>query len=269
MSRVVFFTNPWASAQIRGNQIAALLDNAVVNPDSVQEGDICIFVKSYPDAKVAATVAKCYLDVVDSVAALNYAKDEPRVSVIAISTTAHDYVSKYLQRDDIILIPEHHCNFKNELRDRENVTRVGFCGYRDNFHLPFEDVSSALASIGMEFVYETEVEDRLKVCDFYKSIDIQLCFRKIPILRAGLKNPLKLANAGSFRIPTVAYPEMSYVTEWDGAFARVNDLAQIVRTVKVLKESTAAYDNLADSALKKSQEYHIDKIIPLYRSLVA
>lgn len=266
--RIVFYTNPWASAKIRGEQIAARFENALVNPEYVQDGDVCVFVKCCPNDRLIETVDKCYLDIVDSVAALNYAKTNPVVSVIAIGVTAHSYISNYLQRSDIILIPEHHCNFKNELRDRKVVSRVGFCGYPENFHLQFGAVSAALATIDVEFVYETQVEDRLNICTFYKSIDVQLCFRKSDSDVARLKNPLKLANAGSFRIPTISYPEVSYVAEWAGAFAKVTDLDQIVRAVKVLKESEAAYDNLADAALKKSKEYHIDKVIPLYKELL-
>ncbi len=273
--RIVFFTNPWASAKIRGEQIAARLENSLVvtqddyaaSPTNVCKDDVCVFVKCSPDQGLADMAKQCYVDVVDSTAALSHITDLCNVKVIAIGVTSHKYISEYLGRDDIILIPEHHCNFKNELRDRPKVERVGFCGYTDNFHLPFGEVSNALASIDVEFVYETQVEDRQNVCSFYKYIDVQLCFRK-SASNAMLKNPLKLANAGSFRIPTIAYPEPSYVAEWDGAFAKVDDLAQIVRTVKILKESTAAYDNLADAALKKAQEYHIDKIIPLYKGLL-
>ncbi len=266
--RIVFFTNPWASAKIRGDQIAARFENAVVNPPDIRIGDVCVFVKCCPDSNVVNVADKCYLDIVDSWALMETAKEHPELGIISIGVTAHNYLREQLQRDDIILIPEHHCNFKNELRDRNRVTRVGFCGYTENFHLSFGEVSQALADIDIEFVSETQIEDRINICSFYKSIDVQLCFRNNDSEASRLKNPLKLANAGSFRIPTISYPEVSYVAEWAGAFARVTDLDQIVRGVKVLRDSEAAYDNLADAALKKSKEYHIDKVIPLYKEIL-
>ncbi|KKL03735.1 hypothetical protein LCGC14_2623170, partial [marine sediment metagenome] len=57
-------------------------------------------------------------------------------------------------------------------------------------------------------VCETDKFTREDVCEFYKTIDIQIAFRtpgkevRPPIFR----NPLKVFNAGSFKIPTVAYP---------------------------------------------------------------
>ncbi len=85
---------------------------------------------------------------------------------------------------------------------------------------------------------------------------------------AKLKNPLKLANAGSFGIPTVAYPEPNYVAEWDGCFAKATNLDQIVRAVSVLMSSKVAYENLSGLAYEKSKEYHINKILPLYKELM-
>ena len=130
-------------------------------------------------------------------------------------------------------------------------------------------VGRALASIGAKFIYNINPEDRNVCCRFYASIDISLSFRcqMDPIL-AKLKNPLKLANAGSFGIPTVAYPELNYVAEWDGCFAKAENLDQIVRAVKVLMESKAAYENLSGLAYEKSKEYHIKKILPLYKELL-
>jgi len=271
--RYVFFTNPWASAKIRGEQVAARLENAVVNPKHIHCDDMLICVKCCPNKEIADYVSSYYLDIVDSVALAERAKDMPHIGVIAIGVTAHRYLTKLLGRDDIILIPEHHCNFKNEVRDRPKVERVGFCGYTENFHLQFGAVSTALASIDVEFVTETQMEDRVNVCNFYKSIDVQLCFRKPGAMYASqfepaLKNPLKLANAGSFKIPTIAYPEMSYVAEWDGCFIRAENLDQIVSRVKILKGSEAAYESIAETAYAKAQEYHIDKIIPLYKELI-
>ena len=287
--RMVFITNPWASAMIRGEQIAARLLDAVVYQhtnvasENVRRDDVCIFVKSFPgcgwpEMIKQVKVGKCYLDIVDSSIALENAcgKGETDVArhmdlgIIAIGKLSYEYISNYLNRDDIILIPEHHCNFEDVVRDASrDVLKVGFCGYQENFHLDPVVVGRALADIGVKFIYHINPEDRNVCCRFYGSIDISLSFRdQISPDMANLKNPLKLANAGSFGIPTVAYPEPNYVAEWDGCFAKVENLEQIVRTVRILKDSKAAYENLSGLAYEKSKEYHIKKILPLYEELL-
>ncbi len=281
--RMVFITNPWASAMIRGEQIAARLLNAVVYQhtsiasENVRKDDICIFVKSFPgrgwpELIKKVKVKKCYLDIVDSIVALENArgKDDIDLGIIALGKLSHEYISKYLNRDDIILIPEHHCNFEDVVRDASrDVLKVGFCGYQENFHLDPVVVGRALADIGVKFIYNINPEDRNVCCRFYGSIDINLSFRcQISPDMASLKNPLKLANAGSFGVPTVAYPEPNYVAEWDGCFAKVENLEQVVRAVGILKDSKAAYENLSGLAYEKSKEYHIKKILPLYEELL-
>lgn len=265
--RRVFIGNPWPSTDIRGHQIADRLENAVVDPGNVFPDDIYIFIKSYPEAELIDYLGKCYVDVVDNIPAAKNCS--PDVGVIAIGKTAHGYISKLLDRDDVLLIPEHHCNFDREVRESRDVLRVGYCGIEDCFHLNVKDVTEALANIGMEFVCNFKVKDRMCVVDFYMSIDIHLTFREDAKMSApSLKNPLKLANAGSFNIPTVGFPEQNYIDEWDGCFAKVRSLDEVVRAVKVLKESEAAYENLAGLGFEKAKEYHIDKIIPLYEELV-
>lgn len=287
--RMVFITNPWASAIIRGEQIAARMLDAVVYQwtdvasEHVKKDDVCIFVKSFPgcgwpELIKAAKVKKCYLDIVDSsVALLNVSgKGETDIAsrmdlgIIALGKLAHEYISKYLNRDDVILIPEHHCNFEDTVRDKSrDVFKVGFCGYKENFHLDPVLVGRALNEIGAKFIYNINPEDRNVCCRFYASIDINLSFRRnVDLDVASLKNPLKLANAGSFGIPTIAYPEPSYVAEWDGCFAKVENLDQIVKAVQVLKDSEAAYENLSGLAFEKAKEYHISKILPLYKELL-
>lgn len=265
--RMVFITNPWPSSSIRGRQIAERIDYAVVDPDDTYSSDVFIFIKVHPPQSILDFAKKCYLDVVDNVPA---AKECPPSSgVIAIGKTAQGYISKILNRDDVILIPEHHCNFDREVRSREEVKRVGYCGLRGAFHLDLKEITDALASIGMEFVYNFHVKSRMCVVDFYKSIDIHLTFRRdARTYEPLLKNPLKLVNAGSFNIPSIGYPEQNYVDEWDGCFAKAYSLDDVVKKVKILKGSSAAYDHLSGVAHEKAKEYHIDKIIPLYKELV-
>ena len=288
--RMVFITNPWASAMIRGEQIAARLVGAVVHQytnkasECVRKDDVCIFVKSFPaqgwpELVKVAQVKKCYIDIVDSLPALRNVRGEGEVDtarhmdlgIISLGKSSHEYISEYLDRDDVILIPEHHCNFENAVRDKNrDVFKVGFCGYEENFHLDPVVVGRALSSIGAKFIYNITPNNRNACCRFYSSIDINLSFRvqSDPVM-AKMKNPLKLANAGSFGVPTIAYPELSYVAEWDGCFAKTENLDQIVKAVSVLKSSKAAYENLSSLAYEKAKEYHIARILPLYKELLA
>jgi hypothetical protein len=82
-----------------------------------------------------------------------------------------------------------------------------------------------------------------------------------------LKNPLKLANAGSFGIPTVSYPEMSYMDEFAGAFKAVVHPCEIVPAIVELATDRSYYSALADAARRFSVVYHISNILPLYEEL--
>ena len=71
-----------------------------------------------------------------------------------------------------------------------------------------------------------------------------------------LKNPLKIVNAMSLGIPTIAYPEMAY-KEIEGYYTRCNKIEDLITKPK--------YDKKA--LIEKAEEYHIDNISKLYRGL--
>ena len=258
-----FYRYSSPSGKIRGKQVAKYL-GAKQNPVDGYENDTCIYVKCIPPEDFPE---HSFIDVVDSKRLVNWAIEHPQIGVIAISKTARTYLMQKLKRDDIHLIPEHHCNFKHILRTRKDVTTVGYMGARTGSEFP-EDIKERFAEIGLDFKYTRKYKTRGDVVAFYNSIDIQVMdkyMRHKAIVR--LKNPLKLANAGSFGIPSVAYPEINFIEEFKDCFVEAETIDEMLLQCEILKNNGEFYKKMSDKALSKSQEYHISKIAPLYYEL--
>ncbi len=268
ISNVVFITNPWSSSYIRGYQIAERL-GARCNPkEKVPMDSTFVFVKAVPDKELK----NMYIDVVDAYKVLDVIGDYPNTKLIAIS----DIAAKYMRNrcnNEITVIPEHHCNFENILRCRTEVTTVGFIGYAANLVIDVNRMKQLLADIGLDFIwrFEDSFDSRDDVCNFYKSIDIQLTFRPKfpkPDCPPELKNALKLSNAGSFKIPTVACSESSYLEEYPNCFLVADTVNEVIERCKILKNDRYIYVTLTNKCHKLAQDKHIDKIIPLYKELL-
>jgi hypothetical protein len=263
-----FFTNPWASSQTRGYQIAERINGTVV-PVVVTDDSVNICIKCLP-ADGFLDKHKVYIDVVDGYGLIPWLKAHPTIGVIAISNVAKVYLEQQLGRKDIVLIPEQHCNFecyRKPLPEKPKV--LGYIGYKENLHLDVDCIRRAIEPLGMTFETCFEFPTRESVCEFYKRIDIQLCFRVdysplCPVPE--LKNPLKLANAGSFGIPTIAWPELSYEDEFGNCFMPAYSLRDIFQWCSVLKEG-AAYGIRSDFAYDCSKRYDISRITELYKQL--
>lgn len=267
-----FISNTWGSGDIRGKQIAAYLN--VPCDVKAEVGDIFVAVKSEVlDAELARGLVKSlWIDVVDGYGLIDFLNEHPWTKAIAISGMAYEFIRNRVE-NEMVIIPEHHCNFNNETRpeDRE-VHVVGAACYPGNFDLDPTEVRNALASIGMDFQIKTEFNGKQEVIDFYKNMDIQLCFRKFRGIEnrepPELKNPLKLENAGSFKLATVSYPEPNFIKEFgDGAFLPARNLSEIVEQCRKLKENKILYQAVSGWAHMKAKEFHISKIAPLYLKL--
>jgi hypothetical protein len=247
------------------------------NPTTGFENDICIYVKIIPPENHPQ---HSYSDVDDSPKAAEHLKTHPELGVIAISETAKDYLSKFLNRNDVVFIPHQHCNFERRLRPDRPVKTVGIIGSKITaFQYPVEQFRKELAKMGLELKFEQDYwntykstpdrEMRLNVADFYYSIDIQVGYRPRVIFRgmAPFQNPNKLGNSSSFGIPMVAYPEPSYVREWGGCFVPTNSIEEMLVQIKRLKDNPVFYKKIADKALRRAEDYHIDNVSKLYLSL--
>lgn len=266
----------WTSGILRGKQIASRIDGAVCNPKyPVSTDQPFIFVKCVPPANVIQKVKDLYIDAVDHYGILIGLVGMPRLNVIAISDLAADFMSSFMD-NKIVVIRHHHCNF--ELNTRQTgrpVKTVGYCGDILNFHLDIDVVSEALAQEGFNVVWCTDTVGigRDGICNFYKDIDIQIAYRnidrriKFSHQVPCMKNPLKLANAGSFKIPTVCFPEPSYVDEFRDMFIPVADVKGLVDGCVKLRDERALYEDLSNAAYEKSKDFDIEKVVELYKEL--
>ena len=252
------------SAMLRGIQMAEYL-KAKKNPKEGYENDVCIFVKigwhdPYPK--------RTYLDIIDAGKWLPWLKSHPTIGVIATSKIAKEFLKEYLSRDDIRLIPHHHCNYERWVRPDREVKVVGIIGSKNAFRFPIEEFRKRLKDIGLElkFNYSHIMKKREEVVNFFKEIDIHVTWR-IKASCVLLKNPLKLSNACSFGIPTVAYPERSFVSEYNSYFFPVYSIDEMIDAIKLLKNNHDLYRWYAEKGIKKAEEYHIENIAKLYRQL--
>lgn len=261
------------SGQIRGVQVGTHL-NAKLNPSEGYGNDVCVYVKSFPPDDFPE---RSYIDVIDSKNLVHWIARNPRAGVIAISEVGQKYLSQRLNRKDVYLIPEHHCNFKRELRTNKDILTVGYMGNKNGSIFTDEDmvsrkktindITTRFAEIGLDFKFITHYPKREDVIDFYNSIDIQVLYKRRKQNQISkLNNPLKLTNAGSFGIPSVAYPEPTS-KEWKGCFVEAESINEILLQCKRLKEDRVFYDDMAGRALEKAENYHISKIAPLYTEL--
>lgn len=120
-------------------------------------------------------------------------------------------------------------------------------------------------------MFINHLRNRERVIEFYRNLDIQIVYRPSHNRGAYMMsqyNPIKLSNAGSFGIPTVAFPEPSYIAEWNKNECLYSDGMQgIIRLVRRLKDEPAFYEEIAEKAKLKAEEYHIDNVAKLYREL--
>lgn len=237
MKQISFFRHKRSrtSNLIRADQISEFI-SAKINPIDGYENDVCIYVKQFP---LDHFPENSYFDINDLYPCLPWILEHPTIKVITISRVEQRYVSTSLKRDDVILIPQHHCNYLREQREREDVMVAGVIGGNRAYEGNREELSSMLKDIGVEYIDCIHPRTRQEVVEFYKKIDVQLTYRPRRSTRRGVKelgSSLKLINAGSFGIPTVCYPEPTYVDEFEGCFLSSLTVSDLVSNVAKLKE---------------------------------
>lgn len=254
-----FFTNGGGSGQIRGIQIAHKL-KAKVNPKVYDPSSICIYIKDFPLGPIPDNT---YIDVVEDSRGLRWVVNHPEIGIIASSRMILDYLRTRTGRTDIVFIPQHHCNFERFIKPTRELKVVGIIGNALSFQYPLIELRERLKSNGLQLktLIKKKFKDRKEVCEFYKQIDVQIVFRKDDNLR----NPLKLINAMSFGIPTVAFPEPSFVLE-KLPFIHARNIDDMIKAILLLK-NPELYKASAIEGINASQDYHIDFISELYKQL--
>ena len=263
MRDLSFFFRPYGAGEIDGRQVGEFL-RAKINPASGYQDDVCIYVKCQPPEHLPE---HSYVNIVDGVGLIGWLLRHPKVGVIATSKVAQEYLSNAIDRD-IEFIPEHHCNYERAKRNRKEIATVGMIGNVKGFDCGLEYAKERFNDIGMEFIWKSDYVNRFDVVNFYKQIDIQVNWRPhVKGIHAKLHNPLKLANAASFGIPTVAYPEENYVKEFSGYFLAPGRIEDLFDDVMILKNQPEYYQAYSGLLLNKAEQYHIENVAKLYRRL--
>src|SRR3989344_3607336 len=251
------------SSIIRGEQIAAQI-GAKLNPKRGYENDVCIYVKPHVprgyDFKFEGR--KPYLDIIDGWTLGPVLTMHPEVTAIACSRTDCDTLGQIVN-NKIIFIPQHHCNFERLKRDWDQITTVGVIGTTGAFPFLPEGLKDRLAERGMDFIEFSNFYTRQDIVDFYKKTDVQIVWRPY---RKRLANPLKIVNAASFGIPTIALDE-PYFKEMRDCYIPVHTLDEFLNELDNLRSNPELYEKYAKRCLKKAEEYHIENIAKLYQEL--
>ena len=101
------------------------------------------------------------------------------------------------------------------------------------------------------------------------SIDLQIVWRPYEKI---LSNPLKIVNAASFGIPTIALDEPAFKEFGDiendlKYYLPVLGLTNFLDELDNLIESPDTYKLFSEKCLEKAEEYHISNIAKLYKEL--
>jgi len=253
------------STIIRGEQIAAYMQNARLNPPSDYENDVCIYVK--PNVKPDQDFnfeGHPYLDILDGFDLRHLLRKHP--DVIVFSDLDVQTLAKYV-KNKIILIPHHHVNFERVKRERDTVIKVGIIGSYGAFPWIPDEIRAGIADRNMELVEHSTFYPRMTVVDFYKKMDVIMVWR--PYMRSnkpGLVNPFKIVNAAAFGVPTIALDEPAF-QEMDGCYIPVNTPEEFLVQLDALRTSPTLYSDLAKTCILKSERYHISNIAKLYQEL--
>jgi hypothetical protein len=215
------------------------------------------------------TVVSCdedipiYLDVVDMPPSRSL---PPHITVITITDTAKRFVQNLVPHK-VITIPQQHCNFDNEVRPERPVKVVGYCGDLQNFQLDIHAFANQLAknNLRLDVLVVNNDTTREEVVDFHKRIDIAIDFRQdFPKESpAEMRNPLKVLNAGSFGIPTIAYPFITLKNEVKNFFP-IYTINDAVTTCCRLRDNPKLYKEIGQKNIEQAKLYHIDRIIDDY-----
>jgi hypothetical protein len=252
------------STTIRGEQLAAYMHDARLNPESGYENDVCIYIK--PNVKIDWDFKfegrKSYLDIVDGFELIHLLRKHPEIPGIVFSDLDEINVRNYVE-NEIVNIPHHHCNFERRRRNRTGFKKIGVIGSMDAFqHIP-DEIRTGIKNRGLELIEYSMFYPRMAVVDFYLKMDAMLVWR--PFI-APLTNPFKIVNASSFGIPTIAKDEPAF-KEMDGCYMPVNTVNEFFDALDKLRSDQDLYSQISKTCIEKSERYHISKIAELYRQL--
>jgi len=248
------------SAVIRGSQIAERI-GARLNPAEGYERDTCVYVKQYPEDTDKFSRPP-YLDIVDGWRLYHLLKVHPEIPVIVCSRADLETVrSKFTNH--LTLIPQQNCNFERVQRTRQGVHVVGILGTWYAWQFIPSGLEAALSERGMRLWQYSDFVCRQDVVNFYQNIDVQIVWR--PYAKK-LSNPLKLVNAASFGVPTIALIEPSF-GELADCYLPVETVDELLARIDRLFSSPSMYADYSRRGIEKAEAYHIDRVAVMYEEL--
>lgn len=252
------------SSIVRGEQIAAFMGNARLNPTSGYENDVCIYVKPHiKPGNEFKFEKRSYIDIHEAIDLVGTLNKYPEVGVIAYSDLAFELLKKHL-KNEVVLIPHHHLNFERIKRNRDKILKVGTTGSPEAENYIPEIIREGLKKRGIKLEVYTNFYPRMSVSRFHESIDIHLHWR--PFLKRKLSCPFKIINAASFGVPTLALDEPSF-KEVEGCYIGVKTAEEWLDALDRLIADPELYETMTEKCLETAEKYHIDNIAKLYEEL--
>lgn len=272
---LIFLTNKTGlgSASVQGEQVAVAMGAKCDIPLSeIHADDVVIMVKCIISGIFTRT-KKVYCNVADSNKKLESELSllSNKVTVITQSPRAIKFLEDKIPGHKVIWIPLQHCNLENAKRPNRPIKTILFNGRKAAFSR--EDwiyFKKKITREGFDTIRKTQINTRIPSCEVYLKADISVSFRKnFHINQAIKKNSLKIHNAGSFHIPTVAYPEIGFVESYGdpNCFVPVKTVDEMIEQCVHLRDDPIFYNKVADLAEKDAAKYHISEIVKWYRKL--
>lgn len=252
------------SSIVRGEQIAAYLGNARLNPESGYENDTCIYVKphikagndfDFPD--------KSWIDIHDGWELIPTLHKYPEVGVIAYSDQAYEYLSDHV-KNKIALIPHHHVNFERTVRKRDKILKIGTTGSPPAWDYIPDEIKEGIKARGLTLELYSNFYPRMSVSRFHESVDIFIHWR--PFLKRVLSCPFKIINSASFGVLTIALEEPSF-KEVHGAYMPVNNVEEFFDKLDDYISHPELHEDMANRCIEIAEKYHIENIAKLYEEL--
>ena len=252
------------SSIVRGEQIAAYMGNARLNPPSGYEDDVCIYVKPHIKPGNDYKFEKhSYIDIHDGFELRHTLRKYPEVGVIAYGDLAAEVLPKYL-KNKIVKIPHHHVNFERTKRNRDKILKIGTTGSPAAWDYIPDVIKDGIKKRGLTLELYSNFYPRLSVSRFHESMDIHIHWRAW--MNRPLSCPFKITNAMSFGVPTIALDEPSF-KEVEGAYIGVKTPDEWLQKLDELIANPSLYTDIANKGIELSEKYHIENIAKLYEQL--
>ena len=256
--------------QIRGYQIAEHL-GARVNPPDLENPDVCIVVKDTPTAfSPRRMVGARWMDILDSHSLMKKARTwRGGLGLLAASRTAERYLRDQCPENPVAFVPQQHCNTERETRTREAITTVGLIARgAQSTDACVQPLADGIAKMGLAFEVCGRFWGRADVQAFHRRIDIHLHWRGLldDDLMA-MKSSLRVANAGSYGIPSVGTPEPAVLEDFPGAaYVSATTYADMLEGIAALRDP-ARYHATARAARGCAERFHVERVALDYRAL--